>query len=262
MLLQISNPVRAEMFNIIFQNIKLFTDNINITFTAGQIDIQCIDPAHVAVLEVHIGSTWFDKYELSDNIEGLTIGVNANLIGKIFGTRNKTQDIVIECSDDPDTLSVRFVCEDKNVYDKTFEMPLIDLDVDVMEIPIMDYEAEFSMPSHIYASLMSQLKLFGETMDIDCSEDNIMLHSSSVDSGKMTTEISIDDLNEFAIDEGGVLNISYSLSYMCNVANFYKLSNDIDLKFKQDYPVQLRYNLGTDDANVTFYIAPKISDGE
>ena len=54
MLLKISNPVRAEMFNTIFQNIKLFTDNINITFTSDQIDIQCIDAAHVAILEVHM----------------------------------------------------------------------------------------------------------------------------------------------------------------------------------------------------------------
>ena len=262
MLLQISNPTRAEMFNVIFQNIKLFTDNINITFTAEQIDIQCIDPGHVAILEVHIGSDWFDKYELSDNIESLVIGANANLMGKILGTRDKIQDITIECSDDPDTLSMKFVSEDKNVYDKMFEMPLIDLYVDVMEIPDMEYEAEFSLPSHIYASLMSQLKLFGETMDIDCSEDKIMLHSSSIDAGKMSTEISIDDLNEFSIDEGGELNISYSLLYMCNVANFHKLSNEIELKFKQDYPVQLKYNLGAPNANVVFYIAPKINEND
>ena len=260
MLLKISNPVRAEMFNTIFQNIKLFTDNINITFTPDQIDIQCIDAAHVAILEVHIGSTWFDKYELSDNIESLVIGANANLMGKIFGTRDKIQDITVECGDDPDTLSMRFTSGDKNVYEKMFEMPLMDLDVDMMEIPDMEYEAEFSMPSQIYASLMSQLKLFGETMDIDCSEDKIMLHSSSIETGKMSTEISIDDLNEFSIDEGGELNISYNLSYMCNVANFHKLSNDIELKFKQDYPVQLKYNLGSPDANVIFYIAPKLND--
>jgi len=262
MLLKISNAARAEMFNAIFQNIKLFADNINITFTANQIDIQCIDSAHVAILEVHINSAWFDKYELSDNIEGLVIGANTNLIGKIFGTRDKIQDITVECNDDPDKLLIGFTSEDKKVYDKTFEMPLIDLDVDTMEIPDMEYEAEFSMPSQIYANLMSQLKLFGETMDIDCSEDTIMLHSSSIDAGKMSTEISIDDLNEFSIDEGSKLNISYSLSYMCNVANFHKLSSEIQLKFKQNYPVQLRYNLGTDDANVVFYIAPKINDND
>ena len=39
---------------------------------------------------------------------------------------------------------------------------------------------------------------------------------------------------------------------MCNVANFHKLSNEIELKFKQDYPVQLKYNLGAPNANVVF----------
>jgi proliferating cell nuclear antigen PCNA len=259
MLLKISNPARAEMFNIIFQNIKLITADINITFESDKIHIQCMDPAHVAVLEVHIGSTWFDSYELSDNIEGLVIGVNANILGKIFGTRNKLQDIIIECSDDKDTLSVKFESEDKNEYNKMFEIPLMDLDIDAMEIPLMDYEAEFSLPSHIYASLMSQLKLFGETMNIECSEDKIMLNSSSIDTGKMSTEISIDDLNEFSIDEGKELNISYSLSYLCNIANFHKLSNEIELKFKDDHPIQLIYNLGTEDANVMFYVAPKMN---
>jgi proliferating cell nuclear antigen PCNA len=259
MLLKISNPTRAEKLNIIFQNIKLITADINITFGTDKVHIQCMDPAHVAVLEVHIGSTWFDSYELSDNIEGLVIGVNANIMGKIFGTRNKSQDITIECRDDTDTLSVRFESEDINEYNKSFEIPLMDLDIDMMEIPVEEYEAEFSLPSHIYASLMSQLKLFGETMNVECSEDKIMLNSSSIDTGKMSTEISIDDLNEFSIDEGRELNISYSLSYLCDVANFHKLSNEIELKLKDDFPIQLIYNLGTEDANVMFYIAPKIT---
>jgi proliferating cell nuclear antigen len=260
MLLKIANPERADMFNVIFQNIKLFTDNINISFETDHIDVQCINPSHTSIMEIHIPSNWFDEYKLSDNIETLMIGANATIMGKILGTRDKIQDIIIECDDEPDTLQFRFNSDNKDVYDKTFVMPLIDLDVDLMEIPGTEYEAEFSMPSHIYASLMSQLKLFGETMDIECSEDKIMLHSSSIDAGKMSTEISIDDLNEFAIDEGGELNISYCLQYMCNVANFHKLSKEIELKFKQDYPAQLKYNLGTEDATVIFYIAPKISD--
>ena len=262
MFLQIKNLERAEILQIIFQNVKLFTNNINIIFRPNQVDLQCIDSAHIAIMEIHIASTWFDEYKLSDNIENLVIGVNAAIIGKMFGTRDKIQDITIECDDDPETLSIKFNSDNKNVYNKIFEMPLMDLDIDLLEIPEMEYEAEFSMPSHIYASLMSHLKLFGETMEINCSEDTILLNASSVESGKMSTAISIDDLNEFAIDEGGNLNISYSLLYMCNIANFHKLSKDIELKFKQDYPAKIKYNLGTDDATVVFYIAPKIRENE
>lgn len=262
MFLQINNHVRAEMFSTLFQNLKLFSDNVNISFTEEQMDIQCIDSGQVAIIEVHIGKGWFDNYELSSDGRSVVIGANTNIIAKIMGTRDKLQDINLSCDDDPDSIIMRFTSQDKNIFDKTFEMPLIDLDVETMDIPETEYQAEFSLPSNIYASLMSQLKLFGDTMDIECSEDNIILHSNSLDNGKMSTEISIDDLNEFAIDEDEKLKISYSLNYMYNVSQFHKLSKDIELKFKQDYPVQLKYNLGTDDANVLFYIAPKITDDE
>jgi proliferating cell nuclear antigen PCNA len=259
MLLKINNPVRAEIFSTLFQNLKLFSDNVNISFTDEKMDIQCIDSGQVAIIEVHIGKDWFDHYELSSDGTSV-IGANTNIIAKIMGTRDKSQNISLACDDEPDRLTMRFTSEDKNIYDKTFEMPLIDLDMEIMEIPETEYQAEFSLPSNIYATLMSQLKLFGDTMDIECSEDNIILHSNSIDNGKMSTEISIDDLNEFAIDEDEKLKISYSLTYMHNVSQFHKLSKDIELKFKQDYPAQLKYNLGTDDANVLFYIAPKITD--
>jgi len=131
-----------------------------------------------------------------------------------------------------------------------------------MEIPEIEYEAEFSLPSATYASLMAQLKLFGDTMDMDCSEETIMIHSTSIEAGTMTTEIGIEELNEFAIDEGEELKLSFSLNYLYNVAQFHKLSQEIELKFKKNYPAHLIYNLGDEKASLHFYIAPKIPDEE
>jgi len=261
MFLKINNPLRAEMFSILFQNLKIFSDNVNISFSEDGLDLQCIDGGQVAIMEVSIGKEWFDEYALEDEDDGtLIIGANTVIISKIVGTRDKIQDIYIGCKRGDDKLTLIFTSENKDVYDKRFEMPLIDLDMDIMEIPEMDYEAEFSLPSSIYANLISQLKLFGDSMDVDCSESSITLHSNSIESGKMSTEISIDDLNEFSIDENAELNLSYTLDRMYNVTQFHKIASDIELKFKQDFPVQLKYNLGTDDAYVVFYIAPKISD--
>ncbi len=102
--------------------------------------------------------------------------------------------------------------------------------------------------------------MFGENMDIDCSEDKIVLYSSSQDSGKMSVEIKIDDLNSFSIDEGERLEMSFSLPYLYNISQFHKITKEVELKFKRDYPVQVVYNLGADDAALRFYLAPKIKD--
>jgi hypothetical protein len=102
--------------------------------------------------------------------------------------------------------------------------------------------------------------MFGENMDVDCSEDRIVLHSSSQDCGKMSVEIKIDDLNSFSIDEGEQLEMSFSLLYLYNISQFHKIAKEVELKFKRDYPVQLVYNLGAENAALRFFLAPKIKD--
>jgi hypothetical protein len=96
-------------------------------------------------------------------------------------------------------------------------------------------------------------------MEIQCSEEKIMLVSHSQDQGKMFVEIKIDDVEGFAIEEGCSLELSYSLAYLHNICLYNKLSKAVELKFSADYPMQIVYPLGQ-DASVLFYLAPKINE--
>jgi proliferating cell nuclear antigen PCNA len=255
--LTINNPAKLEAFSAIFQNMKLFSDNVNISLEETGLFLQAMDSGRVSVVELSIPNDWFDSYSVSN---GMTIGLNAIIFYKILSTRDKSQNIQIEAGDNPDTLLIRFKSSDSAVFDKTFEIPLIDIDTDTMSIPTIEYQAEFSLPSVNFNNLMNQLKMFGENMDVDCSEDQIVLYSSSQDCGKMSVEIKIDDLNSFSIDEGERLAMSFSLMYLYNISQFHKISKEVELKFKRDYPVQLVYNLGAENASLRFFLAPKIKD--
>jgi hypothetical protein len=128
-----------------------------------------------------------------------------------------------------------------------------------MEIPVIDYSAEFSLSSVNFSNIVSQLKLFGDTMEIECSETNIILYSSGIENGKMSVEINIDDLTEFSINEGDELNISFGLSYLHNICAFHKLTKEIELKICNNYPLCATYTIG-DGASLKCYLAPKVSD--
>jgi proliferating cell nuclear antigen PCNA len=255
--LTINNPAKLDAFSAIFQNMKLFSDNVNISLESTGLFLQAMDSGRVSVVELSIPNDWFDSYSVSS---GMTIGVNSVIFHRILSTRDKSQNIQIESDDNPDTLLVRFKSSDSAVFDKTFEIPLIDIDSETMSIPTIEYQAEFSLPSVNFNNLMNQLKMFGENMDVDCSEDRIVLHSSSQDCGKMSVEIKIDDLNSFSIDEGEQLEMSFSLLYLYNISQFHKIAKEVELKFKRDYPVQLVYNLGAENATLRFFLAPKIKD--
>ena len=75
----------------------------------------------------------------------------------------------------------------------------------------------------------------------------------------MLVNIPIEDLTEYSIVEGEVINLSYSLSYINKMCLTNKLSNEIQFSISAEYPMKIRYDLG-DDSSIVFYIAPKMND--
>jgi proliferating cell nuclear antigen len=258
--IQITNSAKAEIFSSIFQHMKLFTESINIMFEPGRMFIQAMDSARVSIVEMYLPADWFDKYE---NTRGgtITLGVNTTIMFKVLSTRDKIQSILLHYDmAQSDKLGLEFKSESKAVFNKNFEIPLMDLDEEMMEIPTMDYQAEFSLPSANFASLVNQMKLFGDTLQFECSEDKIQMSAVSLDVGKMNVNIPIDDLNAFAINEGEELDLSFSITHLSSICAYSKIAKDIDICITNNYPIRLTYLLNDTGAKFVFYLAPKISD--
>ena len=256
----IKNTAKSDIFALIFQHIKLFTEHIIIMFEKDRFYFQSMDSARVSIFEVYIPSSWFDVY-VHTNEGGIPIGVNANLLFKILNTREKSQETHITYNDnDEDKLFINFVSEDNSVFDKRFELPLVELDMETMDIPSMESNAEFSIDSVNFANIVNQLKLFGDTMDIECSEKKIELKSLSEGAGKMAVDIQFDELSEYSINEGETVNLSFSLNMLHNICLYYKISKEVHIHLTRDFPMKIIYYLGDENTKMVFYLAPKMGD--
>jgi proliferating cell nuclear antigen len=257
--LVITNPVKTDIFTSIFQNMKIFTEHISIQCKSTGMYVQTMDSARVSIIELVLPSTWFDNYTHSRD---LAIGISSSILYKILNARASTQSInIVFDVEANDTLSVHFTSDDKKTFDKHFEVPLIDLEVDYMSIPPIDYVAEFTVPSGVFSGLINQLKMFGDSMDITCSEEKIVLFANSPDSGKMSVEIKIDDLTSFSINEGEELNLSFSLNFLHHICCFNKLAKEMEIKLCNQYPLSVVYDLGN-EGSMKFFLAPKMNDSD
>jgi len=138
---------------------------------------------------------------------------------------------------------------------------LIDIEEELLSIPSMDYQAELSLSTDKFANLISQLKDFGETLEIECSEDKITLSAHSSENGKMITRILIEDLTEFAIEENEKIQMEFALKYLYDICLYQKISKTIEIKISKDFPMRILYPLGAEqDATFLFYLAPKMAD--
>jgi proliferating cell nuclear antigen len=262
--IQIQQLQKAEIFTGLFQHVKAFTDHINIMFEKDRMYIQTMDSAHVSIIEMELPASWFDAYELKQP-GTLTIGISSSMLYRVLASREKTQSITIACDSGGDILMLNFDSENKAEFAKHFELPLMEIDTDLMAIPEITHQAEFILSSPHFASIITQLQMFGDNMDIECGEEKIMLTANSPDQGKMFVEIKIDDLTTFIIDEGGKLKLSYSLQYLHNICLYHKLAKEIEIKLSAAYPIQIIYDLGGEHGNnakIKFYLAPKINDEE
>jgi hypothetical protein len=141
-------------------------------------------------------------------------------------------------------------------FDKHFKLPLVDFDNELFKLPDTEYDAEFAIPSKTICDIVSQMAFFGDNLNIKCSEDAVHILTNGI-SGEMLVDIPINELNEYSIVENEVIDLSYSIQYVHKMCLTNKLSSDIEFSISSEYPMKIKYNLGT-NSYLTFYIAPKI----
>jgi proliferating cell nuclear antigen len=277
---KIEDPLKIEIFTSIFQNIKYLTENICIHFTNDHMYVQTMDSSKISILEINIPHSWFDYYHYGgDNNEdannSLKISLNSIILHKILSCREKNQTIHVQYNTDglnEDKLYVNMISDmviDEELtgikpfqtYSRFFEIPLIDYDEDLMTIPNIDYEAEILLPSFHFATLIHQLKGFGDVLDIECNDKNIQFISKSNESGSMRVEVLMDELGGFSIIEDETITASFALQYLNIICAYSKLSKNVELKIHRNNPIQIEYLFGNNSSTyIKYFLAPKITD--
>jgi proliferating cell nuclear antigen PCNA len=261
MKLSIVNKAKKDIFISLFQLLKSCASVVSIIFNEDHLYIQGMDKSHVCLFDIKIFSQWFSSYEF-DESDANKICVDTNIFHNVLSINQEHHTIIIHFEGDAESVNIDLINgtpeTKKGDFDKFFKLPLADVDTELLGIPEVDYDAEFSIPAKKICEIASQLLLFGDTINVKCSEEKIDLCSSGV-CGEMTVNIPIDDLSEFSISEGETIDLHYSLNYIQKMCLTTKLSSEIEFGISGEFPMRIKYDLG-DKSQVIFFIAPKMVD--
>jgi proliferating cell nuclear antigen len=205
------------------------------------------------------------------------LGLNTVFFAKIVKSHESSQTMYLRYNEENNGhLMISFMAINTNIdetenvtssstnssfqeYDRHFKAALIDLEIDEMDIPEIDYSVEFSLNSSKFYSVVNQLKQFGDCLQLYCTEETIKLSTETETMGNMLVEIKLEELLEFAIEEAKKMDLVFSINYVHNFCQFYKIAKDVHLYFSDDYPMKMTYNM-IDGGSLCFYLAPKITD--
>ena len=267
---------KVDIFSQLCSLLKNLTEFIVLEFRPEGLYSQGMSFDQISLYEFMIKKDWFEYYELNDG-DSKIISLNSTILQKIFSTRQEKQFVTLSYDGNPDKINVKFQNKVpvKTDIPKEFEVTLMDVDNESMEIPDSDYTAEFSITTKLFGSLVEQLEIFDENMNIKCSEENIEFKASGFE-GALSVNLyseTVDYITEYSIDEDGDLDLAFSNKHFQNFCKFTKVSKEVKLSFSDALPMQMLFMLDNHDEGdneeqlslsersyLRFCLAPKITD--
>ena len=259
MKLTLTNQESICKFATLLQNLKVFSEHIVFHFSVDGIYMQGMDSSHCSCFEIKLTSKWFDSFTFNENDDPSSMGVSTNVLQKIFGTRKDGQVVEMNVSNESEHLELSFTGEEK-VLDKFFEIPLMEIEEDLLHLGSSDSEVDLIIPSKKFCELVSQLQMFHDTLSLEFTETNVTFLSSGID-GSMKVNVSFEDVVEYAVSEGINLQQCYSTKFISMMCSFSKLNEELIMAFSNDRPLEGKYKLG-EESYAAFYLAPKIENDD
>ena len=170
----ISNKNKKDLFVALFQILKGCTSIVRVIFKQDKMYIQGMDKSHICLFEVNIQKAWFDEYIVN---EPYVVSFDTNIFHLIISTKQESHNIIIHSISGEDNINIDLESQEhtKGEFNKHFKIPLVDYDYDEMNIPVVDYDAEFSISSKKICEITTQMLAFGTDLNIKCSEERIDL---------------------------------------------------------------------------------------
>ena len=255
MRLTIAKKCDIEIFAAIFQLLKSWSSQINLHFKSDQLFIQTMDKSHICIAYIVIQAQWFTTYECSNYNK---IAVDSNCFATMinYALKHEIMEITYDTNVNVDKLYINLSGNNNSTFEHFFEMPLIELDEDYLDISSFESDVEFTIETKRFIDILGELLVFGTDLNIVADNDNICLTTCG-DSGKLCVNMPGINLMEYSIIEDMNFNCSYSLTYLHGLCMSKKLSQTLKISLNSTMPMAIKYELG-DESTAMFYMAPKI----
>ena len=252
----------ASVMKKVIEAIKDLVTDGNIDCSPQGMSMQAMDSVNVALVDLRLANDGFDVYKCK---RPMTIGVNLLSMAKIMKLAGNTDKMVLSAMEVGDTLNFHFHSQDRKKQAK-FELKLMDIDVDMMEMPTMEYEAVVEMPSAGLQRIVRDLMTLGDQVLIGVDEDGVEFNVIG-DEGKGSIKVmeDIDEDKEDHLKTKVELTRPVKLLFALRYLNFFTratpLADTVKLSMSTDVPLCIEYAFG-ELGYLRFHLAPKINEAE
>lgn len=230
----------------ILKKLKLFTDSFVLMISNERLYIQGMDSSHIIIFDLYLSSEWFEKLE-TNNDQNFEFGVHSTLLAKILNVKSDSQTLrIYNEGNNIDKLGIDFINGGSKDYDKFFEMPLMDIDNELLEIPLTDYDTSIIIESKKFKKIIDDFNgLEFQNIQIKCSENKITFKSES-SNGNMELNVIDSQIYSYEVVENEEITNSFNLSFIGKMCQF-KISKYLSIQQSDNIPIEIKYLLNPNE---------------
>merc|ERR1711941_158854 len=233
--------------------------DVNFDCSEKGLQVQSMDSSHVALVSLLLRESAFSDFKCE---RPTSLGMNVDSLAKILKMCGPNDALKLRWQSEADTVS--FQCEGGDDRIAEFDLKLMQIESEHMEIPEQQYKVVAKLPSAEFQKICRDLKEFGETMQMSASKEGLKFSvAGDVGSGNVMLKPRESEKAEerVALTVHEPVNATFALRYLVTFSKAAPLCGTVELGLGADAPLLVRYDLEkADNGFMQFYLAPKIDE--
>jgi len=219
----------------------------------GGMRITAIDMTKTVLINLKLDANQFSTFKCKK--QKITLGVNLGYLHKLIKSLDKEDNLTLYQDHDNKNL-LKIKVDNQEGHKKTeFDLKLMELKKDKMNIPNVEFEAVVTMNSTEFHKLCREMNQIADYVEIRCLKNKIEFICKGEIANRKTvywTDTSENGNSKVHIEHPDVPNSKpfivqgiYELKHLVMFGKCGTLCTDIEIYLKSDYPLVIKYQVAT-----------------
>merc|ERR1712238_37793 len=232
---------QAVLLKKVVDAMKDLCKDVNFDCSEKGIQVQSMDSSHVALVSLLLRESAFSEFRCE---RPMSLGMNVESLSKILKMCSASDTLKVRWQSGADTVS--FQCEGGEDRIADFDLKLMQIESEHMEIPEQQYKVVAKLPSGEFQKICRDLRGFGETMQVKASKEGITFSvQGDVGAGNVLLKPreadKVEDRVTLTVHEP--VTATFALRYLVNFSKAAPLCGSVELGLGPDAPLLVKYDL-------------------
>jgi proliferating cell nuclear antigen len=244
----------ANLLKLLVEAIKLLVGECVFLCTSTGILMQAIDPTKACLVQFLLRSEGFESFRC-DRI--LRLGISIESFAKILKCAKDDDSLTLDCEDVSDTFNMTFEREGRLT---TYELKLMNIDTEFMEIPERQYDAVATLSSSEFVHMCHSLSFISGDVTVSCDKEKLKFSVPSDECAGSVVVKANTDTKVLSIDLNKPYEGEFTFEFIKKFEKAAKLAPHITISLIEDGPMIACYE--SEIGYLKYALAPRIPNDD